>query len=60
MMPSIAGTDAAYKIVQLWLIVERNVRHVRLPAIEQERLTFRAIVIYGYEQKEEAIFNGST
>ena len=56
MMPSIVGTDAAYKIARLWLIVDRNVRHVSytssvmvLPAIEQERLTFRAIVIYGYE-----------
>ena len=67
MMPSIVGTVTAYKIVHLLLIVDRNVRHVSytssamvLPAIEQERLTFRAIVIYGYEQKEEAIFNGST
>ena len=67
MMPSIVGTDAAYKIVQLWLIVDRNVRHVSytssamvLPAIEQKRLTIQTMVIYGYEQKEETTFNSST
>ena len=63
-MPSIVGTVADYKIVHLLLIVNRNVHHVSytssamvLPAIEQERLTFRTMVIYGYDKKEEAIFN---
>ena len=64
MLPSIVvGTDAAYKIVHLLLIVDRNVRHVSytfsamvLPEIGQERLTFRAIVIDGYGPLEEAIF----
>ena len=67
MMPSIVGSVAAYKIVHLLLIVDIYVRHVSytssamvLPAIEQERLTFQTMVIYGYDKKEEAIFNGST
>ena len=67
MMLSIVGTNTDYKIVHLLLIVDRHVRHVSstssamvFPAIEQEWPTFRTIVVYGYEQKEEAIFNGNT
>ena len=64
MLPSIVvGTDAAYKIVHLLLIVDRNVCHVSytssvivFPEIGQERLTFRPIIIDGYGQLEEAIF----
>ena len=66
MMPSIVGTDAAYKIVHLLLTVDKHVRQVSYistvmvsPEIKQERLTFQTIVIYRYERKEEAIFNGS-
>ena len=67
MMPSIVGTNDAYKIIHLLLIVDRNICHISyissvmvLPAIEQEWLTFWTIVIYEYEQKEEAMFNGNT
>ena len=64
MPPSIVvGTDAAYKIVHLLLIVDRNVCHVSynssvmvLPEIGQEKLTFQAIVIDRYGQLEETIF----